>query len=157
MFVYLITNKATKQYYVGQTRGTVERRWESHLEAAEDMENSYLPLYRAMRDCGFDNFIVETLCECPDLVSLNSAEKFFIWFLAANVDGFGYNILGGGQPLPNPPWFGKKIPATESKKRFIEQNWTKPFEGKEGFERSLACSTGRSCRGCKFENSKECR
>ena len=157
MFVYLITNKITKQYYVGQTRNTVEERWKHHLEDAEDIELSYKPLYHAMRDYGVNNFSIESLCECPDLVSLNAAERFFIWFLAANVDGFGYNVLAGGQPLPTPFWVGKKIPAAESKKRFIEQVKAKPFNGREKFERNLVCSTGRSCRGCKFENSKECR
>ncbi len=94
MYIYLITNKINGKYYVGQTINSVDLRWKQHISVALNGGDSYFGL--AIRQHTPENFIVETLCECPDRDSLNKTEKFFIEFLASNKECFGYNSKGGG-------------------------------------------------------------
>ena len=94
MLIYLITNKINGKYYVGQTVKTAEERWKQHVSSALHGGDSYFGL--AVQKHRPENFVVETLCECPDRESLNKTEKFFIEFLASSREGFGYNSKGGG-------------------------------------------------------------
>lgn len=110
MYVYLLTNKTNGKYYVGQTIQTPEIRWSTHVSAANGKtrrKDSHI--CRAIRKAGPENFSVETLCECPDKESLDKAEIFFIWFLAASKRTFGYNCTVGGD--------GGKLTADAEQKR----------------------------------------
>ena len=94
MEIYLVTDSANGKMYVGQTVGTSKQRWSSHKSKVAT--GSQLFFHRAIRKHGTDSFKVETLCECPDKASMDSAEKFFIWFLGTSKHSFGYNLAKGG-------------------------------------------------------------
>jgi hypothetical protein len=82
-------------YYVGQTiLSDPWKRWKQHLHEARNGKDALLGW--AIRLNGEKNFTFEILCSCPDKEALNSSEKFFIWFLAANKPSFGYNLTEGG-------------------------------------------------------------
>lgn len=99
MYIYLITNTINGKYYVGQTIRTVEKRWREHLKYSKQIEGKSTKkahLYNSMRTHGSENFKIETLCECPDIETLNSSEKFFVSFTASYKPSFGYNQTMGG-------------------------------------------------------------
>lgn len=98
MYIYLIRNKINQKYYVGQTIQAVEKRWKDHISAAKSALSKYNTyLSRAIRKYGEENFIVETLCECPDLDALDKCEIFFIEFLGSSKVSIGYNMTLGGR------------------------------------------------------------
>lgn len=104
MYIYLITNRITGKYYVGKTTRTIQKRWNQHIYCSNrpDIKGVQSPyLYNSIRKHGPDNFKIETLCECPNELSLNAAEKFFIWITGSSKRSLGYNgTLGGDGGIP---------------------------------------------------------
>ena len=67
--IYLVTCTATGKHYVGQTVRTLETRWAQHLRDAGPGRFE-IPLHRALRKYGAENFdirILETVCDRSDL------------------------------------------------------------------------------------------
>ena len=99
MIIYLITNKVNGKKYVGQHCGSGDSRWKQHLAASLKLENP-LPLYRAMRKYGTNNFSYEVLEEIP-LSSgpkyLNEREIHWIKQMNSFISENGYNVTRGGQ------------------------------------------------------------
>ena len=91
--IYLITSPSKKQY-VGQTRGTLEKRIGEHK--CFDTRHSRLPIKRAFHKYG-SAMKVEVLVELPDNM-LNEMERRFI----ALYDTYnnGYNLTPGGEQSP---------------------------------------------------------
>lgn len=95
MFIYLITNTLSGKYYIGQTRRSVHTRWIQHKSASVRRKSrSYI--HSAIKKYGSENFKIETLCQCFSDQELDHAEKFLVWFMAANKSSFGYNLKEGG-------------------------------------------------------------
>lgn len=86
--IYKITNKVNGKSYIGQTRYTIEFRWNQHKHKRD---NTYF--HNAIRKYGIENFNIEILEEC-NIEDLNSREIFYI----AKYDTFsnGYNLTIGG-------------------------------------------------------------
>ena len=59
MQIYLITNLVTGTLYVGQTRGSLRRRWKRHL--SQSRNGSSLYLHRSIRKYGVENFTIVPL------------------------------------------------------------------------------------------------
>jgi group I intron endonuclease len=95
MFIYLITNTINGKYYVGQTVQSLEKRWKQHINYA--VRGKGFSIGNSIIKHGSENFKIESLCECPDQKSLDSAEQFFVWLLASSLPSFGYNLSKGGQ------------------------------------------------------------
>jgi group I intron endonuclease len=92
MLIYLITNRLNGKRYVGQTSGSVRRRFIDHAAA----NKPYMPINAAMRKYGRENFTIETLCACETTEELNRMEVHF----AESLDTFvpnGYNLRAGGR------------------------------------------------------------
>lgn len=91
-FIYKITNRVNNKVYIGQTRFTVEHRWNQHIKNF-NIEHRTQPLYMAFAKYGINNFSVEVLEECP-INKLDEREIFWI----AKYDSFknGYNATLGG-------------------------------------------------------------
>ena len=99
MIIYLITNKVNGKKYVGQHCGSNDSRWKQHLAASLKLENP-LPLYRAMRKYGIDNFSYEVLEEIPLTKGpkhLNEREIHWIKQMKSFISENGYNVTRGGQ------------------------------------------------------------
>lgn len=86
--IYKITNKVNNKSYIGQTRQSIQFRWNQHTSKRD---NTYF--HNAIQKYGKDNFEIEILEEC-DVEVLNEREIFYI----AKYDTFknGYNLTIGG-------------------------------------------------------------
>ena len=84
-----------KKVYVGQTSKTLEIRWNEHLRLSRNGKE--LPLYRAIRKYGEDNFTVFVLEEIAESL-LDERETYWIKQLHSFGKG-GYNCTFGGDGL----------------------------------------------------------
>jgi group I intron endonuclease len=101
MIIYLITNNVNGKKYVGQHCGTGDARWKQHLAASLKLENP-IPLYRAMRKYGIDNFTYEVLETIPlekGPKYLDEREIYWIKELNTFISENGYNVTRGGQGI----------------------------------------------------------
>lgn len=90
MVIYKITNTVNGRSYIGQTVGSVGRRWNQH---STSMKNS--PLYNAFRKYGRDKFTIEVLCCVLSPEHLNELECYFINYYNTFSPN-GYNLTTGG-------------------------------------------------------------
>ena len=91
--IYKITNKVNGKVCIGQTSFTTAVRWQRHLEKLYDSE---LPLYRAMRKYGVENFQVECLEECNN-EKLDEQEIYHINLHDSFNQGYNCTLGGGGK------------------------------------------------------------
>ena len=95
-FIYIIKNTKNNKVYIGQTKTTIDIRWNEHLRHTEYGNQV---INRAMKKYGKDKFYIEILEECT-IENVNQKEIFYIEkFNSANSD-FGYNVSLGGE-TPN--------------------------------------------------------
>ena len=123
-YIYKITNKINNKIYVGKTLQSVEKRFREHLiEAvrwADKKNRTYSSrFYPALLKYGEDNFVVETIEECPDSI-IDEREKFYIKTLNSLDETVGYNISPGG--LGGPLFLGHKH-SIETLKKLSEKNY----------------------------------
>ena len=91
-FIYKITNSINDKLYIGQTTGTIQHRWASHVWSA-NRKNKYSKIARAIKKYGKENFKISVIEEVPDY-KLNEREMFWIdYYDTCNT---GYNITVGG-------------------------------------------------------------
>jgi len=89
MTIYKITNRLNGKIYIGQTSQPLEKRFYQHSKANT-------PLGNAMRQCGLENFTIETVETCETYDELNQRERFWIRVLNCKVPK-GYNQSDGGE------------------------------------------------------------
>lgn len=94
--IYKYTSPSGK-VYIGQTKRTVEER-------AKDSDGSGYKkctiFYNAIKKYGFNNFKVEIIEECNDIL-LNEKEKYWIAYYDSTNREKGYNIQEGGENHPD--------------------------------------------------------
>ena len=78
---------------MGQTTGTLKKRFSSHITAAK--RGSTLLLHSAIRMCGKDAFTIELLEECCSFEESDAAEQRWITELNT-ISPNGYNVEVGG-------------------------------------------------------------
>ena len=143
--IYKIENLIDHKKYIGQSV-QIEKRWQKHKKAAfNSKDHSYnLPLYRAIRKYGLNNFSFEIIEECL-CEELNEKEIFWI----AKYDTFfnGYNMtLGGasgvGRKGSKDKVIGiiKDLETTSNTQKEIAQKWQTSEELVQGI------NTGRYWR-----------
>lgn len=91
-YIYKIINRINNKVYIGQTKYTIEHRWNQHLRAYR--EGRQYSLYKAIHKYGLENFSIEQLEE----VSVDKLDEREIFWIA-KYDSFknGYNMTIGGQ------------------------------------------------------------
>ena len=93
-YIYLVTNKITRQKYVGQTlHDDVETRWKQHRQMRSRMLGRYI--LNAYRKYRIENFEFKIICMTFD-ECCNAMEEYYIKkfnTLAPN----GYNLREGGK------------------------------------------------------------
>lgn len=92
MYIYKITNKLNGKSYIGQTRKTVEERFNQHVRDAVNGHGFYVQ--NAIRKYGVENFMVEVLDTAKDEGELNRLEEYYI--RKFNTVELGYNLSYGG-------------------------------------------------------------
>lgn len=90
MIIYKLTNLKNGKIYIGQTVGSLGKRWNEH---STSMKNS--PLYNAFRKYGKDSFKIEVVCSALDPSYLNELEQHFIKYFNSFHPN-GYNLTSGG-------------------------------------------------------------
>lgn len=95
-YIYKITNNINSKVYIGQTIGTIEKRFNEHKRAA--IKGCQYALHRAIRKYGIDNFSVEEIEQCPT-EELDNREQYWISFYDSYYQG--YNMTIAAAPLKN--------------------------------------------------------
>ena len=94
--IYKITNVENGKVYVGQTRLTLQKRWNRHKDSVAKPSMDGL-LQRAFRKYGIYKFTIELLEDnIPTLAELNMKEQYYIMKLASFGEN-GYNMTTGGE------------------------------------------------------------
>lgn len=107
--IYKCTSPSGK-VYIGQTGRTLELRWKEHSKLARCGGN--LPLSRAIRKHGANNFTLETVVRCVPDYMINPFEAY--WINYYNSLTSGYNCTIGGEGL-------KGFKHTEATKRKLSK------------------------------------
>lgn len=87
--IYKITNLLTGEVYIGQSTN-IEQRYKEHIYH----KDSYID--EIIHEQGIENFSFEVLEICKK-EQLDSREDYYINLYKSNLNGFGYNIVRGGQ------------------------------------------------------------
>jgi group I intron endonuclease len=150
-FIYLVTNVISGKRYVGKTTLRVDQRWKYHLYAAKT--GSLCHLHKAIRKYGPPSFMVETLAQFVDEISLDFAERKFIKELGTKVPA-GYNLTDGGEGTS-----GLRRPCSEETKKKISQSSRGVSRGlgqcKSEATRKKMRGNRNACKSRKKEGSDE--
>lgn len=91
--IYKIENNINHKIYIGQSKN-IERRWKDHRSRIYYEANNNLPLYRAFRKYGIDNFSFKVVEQCLS-EELDKKEKEYIQKFNSIAPN-GYNVTPGG-------------------------------------------------------------
>lgn len=93
--IYLITCIINNKKYVGQTIQKLKTRWNRHINCNWNKKNLYLPLQRAFKKYGIENFTIELLVENIDNQDkLNELEIYYSKIYNSLVP-YGYGLKVG--------------------------------------------------------------
>lgn len=92
-FIYIIRNTINNKVYIGQTKVSVEIRWQEHLRHTKYGDQV---INRAMRKYGVDKFYIETLEIC-DINIIDYREMYYIDLYDSTNKSRGYNVSIGGK------------------------------------------------------------
>lgn len=94
-FIYIIRNTVNSKVYIGQTKVSVQTRWQEHLRHARYGDQV---INKAMRKYGIDKFYIETLEICS-LDAIDYREMYYIDLYDSTDKSKGYNVsIGGSTP-----------------------------------------------------------
>lgn len=114
-FIYIIRNTVNSKVYIGQTRVSVETRWQEHLRHARYGDQI---INRAMRKYGVDKFYIETLEIC-NLDVIDCREMYYIDLYDSTDKSKGYNVSIGGK---TPRFLRKTLSISTLVDLYINQN-----------------------------------
>jgi group I intron endonuclease len=91
--IYVVTNTATNEQYVGLTRKTVQKRWEAHKRTAKCPKSKHYKLHIAIQQYGSAAFVVSELFVAFDEKTLCTAE---IQLIADHSPAYNSALGGAG-------------------------------------------------------------
>lgn len=92
-YIYKITNDVNNKVYIGQTKRSLDKRWEEHKKYALE-EDSQTKFYNAIKEIGVEHFELSLIEQVDSLQERNEREKYWITFY--NSFENGYNSTRGG-------------------------------------------------------------
>lgn len=92
--IYMITNTITRKIYIGQTRKSIEERFNCHLHWANNKKRLQY-IHKSILKYGKENFIIEEIDKAYSLEDLNKKEYDAIIKYNSLVPN-GYNLVNGG-------------------------------------------------------------
>ena len=99
--LYKIVNNLNKKVYIGQTKNSLQVRFNEHICGARNLHYNSC-LFRAIRKYGKEHFIILQIDEAEDKDSLNTLEKYYIDFYRKILGKEKvYNITDGGNCPPS--------------------------------------------------------
>jgi group I intron endonuclease len=99
MIIYKITNIINGKSYVGQTKYSLDERWQMHLsDMIKKTDNNYF--HNAIHKYGIEKFNKEILYESNDFLIINLMETFKIMVNHSHKSEGGYNLTWGGEDNP---------------------------------------------------------
>ncbi len=104
MFIYLIVNRITGKYYVGQHKGAdLQHYLQQKFYEADHRLKARSHLYASMRKHGREAFTIHALLsDVQTKPELDAYERDFIAFLKSQNPEYGYNICRGGEGFTGP-------------------------------------------------------
>lgn len=92
--IYKITNKITKENYIGKTTRTLSVRLAEHKRDCDKYTGNNIGLYNAIQKYGWDEFEIEVIEDNIDNNLINQKEQYYIQLF----DSYrhGYNGTSGG-------------------------------------------------------------
>lgn len=91
-FIYQIVNDINDKIYIGATNFSLEKRFKEHYGDSKKERAKNRPLYKAIREYGFEHFRIELIEITNDL---ENREKY--WINKKNTVNNGYNLSYGGK------------------------------------------------------------
>ncbi len=131
-FIYVIKNSINDKCYIGQTRNSIEHRWNEHKKQANTRNQA---LYLAMKKYDIKNFYVNEIEEISNEL-LDEQEKFWIKELNT-ISPYGYNMTYGGDSNP------MHIPEIAQKVSLMLIGDKNPTKRPEVREKIRIAATGR--------------
>jgi len=147
LIIYIISNSINKKQYVGQTHGTLEKRFQRHCwKSAHDC----MPIAKAIKKYGREYFTIEEICRCNTQEELDEMEIYWVKELNTFSPN-GYNLKAGqGRGLLSDETKNKiskinlgRVVTEEARKNLSEshkgwvpseetrQKWRTAFKGKK--------------------------
>ena len=130
--IYKITNKVNGKVYVGQTTGTLHKRWIKHC-AKSTSKNRCRYIYSAIQKYGRENFDVVEISNCETKEQLDREESYQIE-LSNSLAPNGYNLKTGGHNTVYTEEARKNMSEGRKGKCVGKDN---PFFGKTHTEESI--------------------
>lgn len=93
--IYQITNLINNKKYIGQTKKSIEKRFQEHI--SESKNNPKYKIHRAINKYGEKNFIIDIIMQCDNQNEANISEIKYIEKFKTQNNEYGYNIASGGQ------------------------------------------------------------
>lgn len=102
-YIYKITNKINQKIYIGQTSRTIAIRWKDHCSVAyrKTSKDYNLPLYRAIRKYGTENFLIEEVDYAFSQEELDLKEIQYIEKYNSYYNGYNASLGGSGHKKYN--------------------------------------------------------
>ena len=94
--IYKIYNTVNQKIYIGSTTREISERMNQHRTR---FNLKYMPLYRAMREIGRDNFFIELIEElkCDERKQLYEREGYWIKHYESTINGYNKVLVGRNQ------------------------------------------------------------
>lgn len=116
--IYIVKNNINHKVYIGQTKGTINKRWSGHKSKAN--KGSNLVIHSAMRLHGIENFNIELL-ECVATLEEANKKEFELVNQFNSKCPNGYNMIDGG----NVEFLNATEPKTIEHKQKIQSSHMK--------------------------------
>lgn len=106
--IYRVINKNNGKSYIGQTKFSLEKRWNEHTYAAFELDFQSR-FYVALRKHGKENFEPIVIAQCSSRNEMNELEVFWIAHYRTFEPENGYNATMGGDYVELTPEAREKL------------------------------------------------
>ncbi len=150
MIIKRITNIITEDFYIGQTKKDIVKRFNKHKYNAKYGTDTYL--YKAMRKYGVENFNIKLVESLGDETKLNDREKYYINELKPQYNMNEGGSSGNGMTSKHKEAM-KKYHSTRSKESYAS-NGSKGKKMPYKSIQKIAQSNWKkcSCKGIEFDS-----
>jgi group I intron endonuclease len=118
--IYVVTNTATREQYVGLTRKTVQKRWDAHKRTASCKKSKHYKLHIALQQHGDAVFTVAEVFVAFDTDALCAAEMQLI---AEYAPAYNSSLGGAGLRLKTFSDEYRKKRSDAAKARWANPEW----------------------------------